>query len=287
MSHTAIRPHDNPDWNPDDPHASTPHYEHDSHFVADWRMQVTVLVVLLSLTVVTVGFYLMESWVETAFGIHLPRWVNISGVMTVAIIKGMLVAAFFMQLRYDKVLNTFVLLFCLVGVGLFLTFPMIDLDTRGIVNPEEAEHVEYGGTGYDLNAVSSDPEFSVRIGPRVNTQGKPIVYEARLNGNKNMPGVLYYRERGNEAHFWEHFYGDHATHRDAMDEHNYFEKLGYAKHHELSTANRSRPQHGLTPGLFSDVAPAGHAGDGHDDEHSDEQNEGNESGENDTHDDGH
>ena len=130
MSHTAAENKAQLGWDPDDPHGINPHHDEHHHFIADWRMQVTVLVVLLFFTFLTVAFFRVEAWVEVAFGIHLPGWINIAGAMTIATIKGVLVAAFFMQLKYDKVLNTFVLLFCLLCVGLFLGFAMIDLGSR-------------------------------------------------------------------------------------------------------------------------------------------------------------
>lgn len=262
-SHTAAENKAQLGWDPDDPHGINPHHGEHHHFIADWRMQVTILVVLLFLTALTVAFFRVEAWAEVAFGIHLPGWVNIAGAMSIATIKGTLVAAYFMQLRYDKVLNTFVLLFCLLGVGLFLTFSMIDLNNRNLVNPVEIGEVTRGGTGYSLNSAPADSDFSVRLSPKVNTGGLPIVYAARLKGNNKNHGLEYYREHNKEAEFWEHFYGAHATHRDAMDENDYFTQLGYAHHDEVSNADASRPRHGLTPDLFSDVGPAGHGADTH------------------------
>ena len=258
-------PSNNLAWDPNDPHGINPDEAHGghSHFVADWRMQVGVLTILLLLTLVTVGFYNLEQWIEVSFQISLPKWVNVVGVMSVAVVKATLVAAFFMQLKYDKALNTFVLLFCLFCVGLFLTFSMIDLKSRDWVEPFKAESLSVGGTGVGLNAAPADAEFSVELSPKVNTGGMPIYDYARLNGNKNEHGLLYYRERNDEATFWEHFYAGHATHRDALDEHNFFEQLGFGHKNPPSSANASHPRHGITPGLFSDVAPskssAGHS----------------------------
>src|SRR6056297_2110282 len=114
MSHTEHTKAENVaqlGWDPDDPHGINPEHGEHHHFIADWRMQVTVLVILLFFTFLTVAFFRVEAWAEIAFGIHLPGWVNIVGAMSIATIKGLLVAAYFMQLKYDKVLNTFVLLF--------------------------------------------------------------------------------------------------------------------------------------------------------------------------------
>lgn len=264
-------------WDPDDPHGINPHHGEHHHFIADWRMQVTVLAILLFFTFLTVAFFRVETWAEVAFGIHLPNWVNIVGAMSIATIKGILVAAYFMQLKYDKVLNTFVLLFCLLCVGLFLGFSMIDLGSRHLVNPIAAGEISHGGTGVGLNSAPADEDFTVRMSPKVNTQGMGLIYTARLKGNDYKHGLEYYRNTPgkDEAEFWAHFYEGHATHRDPMDEHDYYTKLGYAQHVEHSTASRSRGRTGLTPGLFSDVAPADHAS--HASDHGEET----------SHDDGH
>ncbi|MHA7813736.1 MAG: cytochrome C oxidase subunit IV family protein [Phycisphaerales bacterium] len=261
-------------WDPDDPHGINPHHGEHHHFIADWRMQVSILAILLFFTFLTVAFFRLETWAEVAFGIHLPGWVNIVGAMSIATIKGVLVAAFFMQLKYDKVLNTFVLLFCLLCVGLFLGFSMIDLGSRHLVNPIASGEISKGGTGYGLNSASVDEGFKVRMSPKVNTQGLGIIYEARLTGTDNPDhhywGLQKFRDDPNhsEAEFWEMFYGDHAEYRDPMDEHDYFTQLGYGHHDEISDANKSRGRTGITPGLFSDVTPTDH-GDGgsHDDGH--------------------
>lgn len=246
-------------WDPLDPHGINPHDgDHHEHFIADWRMQVTILALLLFFTALTVGFYNLEQWIETSFEILLPKWVNIAGAMSIALVKAILVAAFFMQLKYDKVLNTFVMLFCMFCVGLFLTFTMIDLGSRHMVDAHKAPQIIDGGTGYGLNSAPVDEDFSARIGPKVNTGGMSLVDYARLNGNSKNHGLNYYRDNGKESEFWVKFYGSHAVHRDHLDTNNYFAILGFDHHANTSTANASHPRHGLTPGLFSDVAPTAH-----------------------------
>jgi len=238
-------------------------------------MQVTILLILLAFTVLTVGYYNLEQWVEVSFEITLPKWVNIAGVMSIAVIKAFLVGAFFMQLKYDKVLNTFVMLFCLFCVALFLGFSMIDLNDRGLVDPAKSGEIQLGGTGYGLNSAPIDKEFSALLSPKVNTKGTNLMEYARLHGNEEHPGLLEYRDNPDmdEADFWKEFYGSHATHQDALDESNYFQTLGFAKHEPVSSANGSHPRHGLTPGLFSDVAPLsdhgpqGHASESHENGH--------------------
>lgn len=272
MSHTEHSAAENKaqlGWDADDPHGMNPHHGEHHHFIADWRMQVSVLAILLFFTFLTVAFFRLEAWAEVAFGIHMPGWVNIAGAMSIATIKGFLVAAFFMQLKYDKLLNTFVLLFCLFGVGLFLALTMIDLGSRRLVNDFGPGEISMGGTGYGLNDAPADAGFSIKFSPKVNTQGMPLIYQARLSGaysgDPHYKGLLAYREDPslNEAHFWQQFYAGHATQRDLLDEHDYFTQLGFGHHEQPSSAQMSRARHGLTPGLFSDVVPAGQGSDTH------------------------
>lgn len=266
MSHTEHTKAENVaalGWDPDDPHGINPHHGEHHHFIADWRMQVTILAILLFFTFLTVAFFRVETWAEGAFGIHLPNWVNIVGAMSIATIKGVLVAAYFMQLKYDKVLNTFVMLFCLLCVGLFLGFSMIDLGSRHMVNPIAAGEISYGGTGVGLNSAPADKDFSVRMSPKVNTGGVGIIFAARKKGIEK-----YIAEGKTEKDFWKKFYSGHATHRDPVDENDYFTQLGYGHHAEESDANKSRGRTGLTPGIFSDVPADDHgAHDSHDDGH--------------------
>lgn len=257
-------------WDPEDPHGITHHDDHPhGHPVVAWQIQLGVLLALLFFTFLTVLFYNAESWVENAFEIHLPWWINVIGAMSIATVKAVLVCMFFMQLRYDKAINTFAMLFCLVCVGLFLGFSMIDLENRDRVVEWKKAEATLGGTGKSLDAPAIDPEFDARISPRINTQGMSIVDFRREEALAAMEA-----EGKTEADFWAKHYHHHAEHRHPADTNNYFEQLGYDHHVELSTANRTVHRSGLTPGLFSAVDPRelhdDHAADGHgDDAHDD------------------
>ncbi|MBO6513756.1 MAG: cytochrome C oxidase subunit IV family protein [Phycisphaerales bacterium] len=240
-------------------HDTTAHEEHaHGHPVVSWQMQLGVLLVLLFFTFTTVLFYNMESWVEHAFDIHLPGWVNIIGAMSIATVKALLVCMYFMGLRYDKALNTFALLFCLFCVALFLAFSMIDLQTRDRVDPWKKGEITLGGTGKALDAVGIDEDFSISPAPKINTQGMSIVEFRRQEKLE---------EKGSEKAFWKYYYKKHTDHRHPADESNYFAKLGYDHHEALPDANNAVPRAGLTPGLFDAVDPAEAA---HDDDHSDD-----------------
>lgn len=238
------------------------------HPVVSWQIQLGVLLALLFFTFATVLFYNAESWVEHAFEIHLPGWVNIVGAMSIATVKAILVCMFFMGLKYDKALNTFAMLFCLFCVGLFLGFSMIDLDTRDRVEPWRKAEASLGGTGKSLDSPPIDARFDANPSPSVSTGGLSIVEFRRQQKLE---------EKGSEEAFWSYYYKKHAEHQHSADINNYFAKLGYDHHVELPTANKAVPRHGLTAGLFAAVDPkeAAHdkSGGGHGDDHADDHSE--------------
>lgn len=245
-------------WDPDDPHGIMGDHAH-GHPVVGWRTQLAVLLILLFFTFTTVLFYNAEQWVESAFQIHLPWWVNVVGAMSIATVKAVLVCMFFMQLKYDKALNTFAMLFCLFCVALFLTFSMIDLETRDRVVAWKGEEVASGGTGVGLDTPAIDDTFSMRLSPHINTGGTSLVEFRRAQ---------HLEAKGTEEAFWDEHYHHHPEHRHSLDEANYFEALGYGHHDELPDANRSWSRTGLTEGLFDAVDP--NASHGHGDDHSDD-----------------
>ncbi len=236
------------------------------HPVVSWQIQLGVLIALLFFTFTTVLFYNMESWVEHAFDIHLPGWVNIVGAMSIATVKAILVCMYFMGLKYDKALNTFAMLFCLFCVALFLGFSMIDLETRDRVETWRKAEASLGGTGKALDSPPVNPSFDADPSPEINTGGLSIVEFRRQQKLE---------EKGSEEAFWNYYYKKHGHNRHKADVNNFFATLGYDHHVELSTANKSVPRHGITPGLFSAVDPneAKHHddhGDDHSDDHSDD-----------------
>ncbi len=228
-------------------HDTTTHEEHaHGHRVVSWQTQLAVLAILLFFTFTTVLFYNAESWVENAFDIHLPWWINVIGAMSIATVKALLVCMFFMGLRYDKALNTFALLFCLFCVGLFLGITMIDLETRDRIYTWKEGEVALGGTGKGLDTPSVDARFDSSPAPTFNTAGLGIVEFRRAQGLE---------EAGSELAFWTDHYHHHAEHQHAADINNFFTQLGYDHHLALPDANQAVPRIGLTAGLFSAVDP--------------------------------
>ncbi|MFZ4572806.1 MAG: cytochrome C oxidase subunit IV family protein [Phycisphaerales bacterium] len=106
----------------------------------------SVLVLLLILTVLTVGQAQAELWFQGEFDFAFPAWVNIVIVMAIAGVKAAFVMAFFMQLRYDNPLNTLAMAFCYFAVVIFIGFTSMDLLTRDRVTPWKSGPVVPGGT---------------------------------------------------------------------------------------------------------------------------------------------
>lgn len=234
-------------WDPTDPHGSNTHAGH-GHVVVGWKLQLSVLAALLFFTVLTVAFYNLEQWVETAFNIHLPNWINVIGAMSIATIKATLVCMFFMQLRYEKALNTFILLFCLFAVGLFLSLSIIDLSTRGWVNNFKYGELQSGGTGVSLGDPPRSKTFEARIAPHVQTSGASLPTYRREAFKAEW---LATNSGKTERDFWAYYYG-HAAHplRQPDDTENYFSQLGFDhSQDEWSNANRSVPRYGRTDAL--------------------------------------
>ncbi len=243
-------------WNPEDPHNQHGDHHH-GHVVVGWKLQLGVLAALLFFTGLTIAFFNAEQWAESAFNIHLPNWVNIVGAMSIASIKATLVCMYFMQLRYDKALNTFALLFCLFAVGLFLFFTVLDLSSRGMVNEFKFGEIKDGGTGIALDSPPHSEAFAVRLSPRVATGGESISTERR---RQYMTKWLAARPDATEIDWWAYYYG-HVPYpqRHPMDTENYFVQLGLdVDPSDVSTANRSVVRTGRTDALDLSPAPVHH-----------------------------
>lgn len=258
-----------------DPHGIVHGGGHHGHTIVPWQTQLFVLVALLILTALTVGVAQAEGWVMHALNVSVPHWVNIIGAMLIAVVKATLVCMFFMQLKYDKPLNTIVFLFCLFCVFLFMLFAMLDLSNRDRILEYKAGEIHAGGTGEALNLTNTDGTLRAGVGPRPSTGGKSIVDYAYDKGFGAAP---------DKREFWFNYYGtyitDHKTpHRHERDTEDYFDqwvaenhaaiaKAGLSVHHaeHLPDAARTVERTGLTPGLFAASADAEH-GAAHDPAH--------------------
>jgi len=93
-------------------HASGYHVGH----IVPLRLLIGVGVALAVLTVITVTITSLD------FGYQ----VNLLVALTIATIKGAMVALFFMHLRWDRPFNAIVFVVSLVLLSLFLSFAMMD-----------------------------------------------------------------------------------------------------------------------------------------------------------------
>ncbi|HYF15060.1 MAG TPA: cytochrome C oxidase subunit IV family protein [Phycisphaerales bacterium] len=206
-----------------DPHGGTPH----THVIVPPITYRTVLAFLLFFTLLTVGVAQAEVWAMGYFDIHLPWWVNVVGAMSIAVVKSLLVMAFFMQLKYDNPINTVAMAFCFFGVFLFLFFTGLDLFTRERVYPEKNQYVVPGGTSAGVASANN----------------KPVVVAAKDRWLEAWGPEQFEKFKAGLTH-------GHGHGHDAGD-------------HGLSDAERARPRAGLSDALLTDVPHDDHGhGDG-------------------------
>ena len=140
---------------------SDPHYE--EHHVVSWQLLTGVLFALFFLTAVTVG----------AAYIHLGEALNVFVALAIATVKGTLVAAIFMHLRWDKPINAIILIFSVMLLGLFLFMSILDsgiyqkdiipeyskqkMDMLRTQLPADEAHGEGEGQGADESADAGMP----------------------------------------------------------------------------------------------------------------------------------
>jgi cytochrome c oxidase subunit IV len=126
-----------------------PHHELASHghVIIRPRTLIAVLSALLMFTVLTVFCSRFEVWAAHKFHVDIPQLVNVLICLSIAVVKSVLVAMFFMQLKYDNPLNAIVFLFCLFAFSLFLFFSMTDLGTRAMVYAYKSGEIQKGGLG--------------------------------------------------------------------------------------------------------------------------------------------
>lgn len=218
-----------------------PHHElHHAHVIVQPRTLIVVLTVLLIFTVLTVAASRGEVWVAHTFQFEVPQMVNVGVVLFIAVIKSALVAMYFMQLRYDNILNTIIFLFCLFALGLFLFFSMTDLGQRDTLYNWKSGEIQKGGMGITTRRELTPGGRVVGI----DTGTTPIVQWA-----KEQRKVALGEKFGAAAEA--QYAREHAL---------------FAEHKEdlttltpLSSPNRSIPRTGQTPDLYKPrEAPAEH-----------------------------
>lgn len=128
-----------------DPHGAGKGGQHESHVIVGPITLRLVLLVLLFLTVLTVGQAQAEVYIAREFHVDFPKWVNVAFCMAIAVVKALLVMAYFMQLKYDNPINSVVMAFTFLALALFLGFTALDLGTRSSVYSWKASGTTPGG----------------------------------------------------------------------------------------------------------------------------------------------
>jgi cytochrome c oxidase subunit 4 len=95
--------------------STTDHDEHGLAHVMHVRILVNIFLILVLLTIITVG----ATFFPTG---SFEIWISLG----IATVKASLVAAYFMHLRYDNPMNAVLFAFGLLFVALFLGFTMMD-----------------------------------------------------------------------------------------------------------------------------------------------------------------
>ncbi len=255
------------DW--DDPHkmhAGTPvddeGHHHEEHHVSSWQLMVGVLGALLFFTFLTVFVAKGEVILTTYTDFPITQLWNVNIAMSIATIKAMFVCLYFMHLRHDKPLNGMVMLTTIITLGLFMTFPAIDLANRDLAKPWGGTTAVDGGSGVGMSRWNG-----------ADISG-PIVTQSRENKIAEV----------GEEKFWKYFYTNYAHYhhgnvpRHPADESDIHAKwiaaggAGQADKHasedaatdaegvranapEVSTASRRVVRTGMTPGLFDTTPP--------------------------------
>jgi cytochrome c oxidase subunit IV len=113
---------------------------HSHHHILPLSLYFTIAGILFVLTGITVGVSYYD------FGSF-----NIVVALTIAVIKGSLVALYFMHLRYDNKLYGAILVLSLVFLSIFIGLTMIDTLYRGEIQPIEGSVINENAIIYEQN----------------------------------------------------------------------------------------------------------------------------------------
>ncbi|MFT3686512.1 MAG: cytochrome C oxidase subunit IV family protein [Phycisphaerales bacterium] len=264
--------------------------KHHGHTIVPLRLLVGVLVILLVFTVLTVTAANAEEWFARTFNVVIPGWVNAVVALSIACVKSIIVAMYFMQLRYDhNPMNALVAVFTIMVATFFLGFIAIDLGNRGILYQYKADPVIPGGVGgFSRMGEDGKPdqieagksiavharEKADRIIEEKLNKGEEITNHAylirlynvynELAATPNLPEpkqqlmakmAAYMAQPQNKAEFEE------VAAYVAAHSHGHAAAGGHG-HGEANTANTSRAKTGLTL-PEAGAAPDAHGGAGH------------------------
>lgn len=114
---------------------------------------VHILPLRVYLTVGAVLFVLTGLTVTISF-IHLGPF-NLVVALTIATLKALLVAFFFMHLLYDNKLYLFIFSIALITLGIFIILTLFDTMRRGDIYQEVAKPIKQEAVIYDSTGVDS------------------------------------------------------------------------------------------------------------------------------------
>jgi len=120
------------------------HADKDKHHILPLKTYLAVAAGLFVLTVITVG---------VSF-IPLGGW-NAVVAFSVATLKGLLVAMFFMHLLYDKKIYLIIFITALVFLGVFIALTMFDILLRGPINEMTRDPIIKDAVIYEKSAADS------------------------------------------------------------------------------------------------------------------------------------
>ncbi|MEO1128329.1 MAG: cytochrome C oxidase subunit IV family protein [Planctomycetota bacterium] len=135
-------------------------HAHHVHVTPFWTM-FWVFMILLFLTALTVWSSRLHYFSIGNTLIEFGATAHILMALAIAAIKSVLVAAYFMHLKYDKPIMTIVVGSTIFGVVLFLGLTLADLDTRSMTAKIEAQEI-YKGGNLQLFAGETGPERAVK-----------------------------------------------------------------------------------------------------------------------------
>ncbi len=174
---------------------------HHGHHIVPQRVLLTVFGLLLFFTFATVGAAQFEQWISIQFDVVIPQWVNVAVALSIAVVKSVIVAAFFMQLKYDSPVNSLVVVFTLMCFACFIGFTSIDLGNRDALYDYKARHITKGGTGGILVAAGEDADGktkyeqttkpqTVRAKELADAEIASVLSDAMKNGRELTPELL-------------------------------------------------------------------------------------------------
>lgn len=162
-----------PAFDPDETLSLDESHESHHHVTPFWPM-LAVFIALLFLTALTV----LQARVPTTI---MSEFMHVIAAILIASVKAILVAGYFMHLRYDKPMNTVVLGATLFGVILFIGLTMLDLYSRHLADPRERGEIYPGG---NTKLYAGQAPASIGNGTLANKVDGSVVDSARKAGEQ-------------------------------------------------------------------------------------------------------